>query len=206
VVGDLWNAPPPDRRLPLTTVASWTAYGGVEHGGVFYGQKDTEFERLLELPKRVPVALELALSGADAQVQKRFRSAGWVVRDAGEVTASQPAYRGYIRGSQAELSAAKNAYVATRSGWFSDRSACYLAAGRPVIVQDTGIATWLDADLGVVTFADLDEAAEAVARVTRELAKHARAAREIARDVFDYRIVLPHLLERALSKRMEVAA
>jgi hypothetical protein len=96
--------------------------------------------------------------------------------------------------------------VATRSGWFSDRSACYLAAGRPVIVQDTGIATWLDADLGVVTFADLDEAAEAVARVTRELAKHARAAREIARDVFDYRIVLPHLLERALSKRMEVAA
>jgi hypothetical protein len=206
VVADLWEAEPPDAHQPLTTVASWSAYGGVEHEGVFYGQKDIEFERLLELPKRVPVALELAVSGADAETQQRFRGAGWIVRDAGEVTGSLSAYRGYLGGSQAELSAAKHAYVATRSGWFSDRSASYLAAGRPVIVQDTGIGTWLDTDCGVVTFGDLDEAADAVARITRELAKHAHAAREIAHDVFDYRIVLPHLLERALSERIEAVA
>jgi hypothetical protein len=206
VVADLWEANPPHGDLPLTTIANWNAYAGVEHGGAFYGQKDREFERLLELPARVPVVLELALSGADTLTRERFVAAGWVVREAADVTASLGAYGGYIAGSQAELSAAKHAYVSTRSGWFSDRSVCYLAAGRPVILQDTGIATWLDADYGVVTFASVDEATEAVARVTRELHKHARAAREIAREVFDYRIVLPRLLQHALSTRLEVSA
>jgi hypothetical protein len=206
VVADLWTAVPPHAGLPCTTVANWSAYGGVEHDGVFYGQKDREFERLLDLPQRVPVALELALTGADADTRRRFRDKGWLVREASEVTSSVADYRGYLAGSQAELSAAKHAYVASRSGWFSDRSVCYLAAGRPVIVQDTGIGTWLDVDSGVVTFADLDEAAEAVTRVTCRLNDHSRAARRIAREVFDYRVVLPRLLARALSRHAELRA
>jgi hypothetical protein len=206
VVPELWDAQPPHRHLPLTTVANWTAYGGIEHCGAWYGQKDREFERLRDLPARVPVRLELALSGESAQARKRFTGSGWDVRDAGEVTVSLPTYRGYIAGSQAELSAAKHAYVVTRSGWFSDRSVCYLAAGRPVIVQDTGIGAWLDTGVGVVTFDDVEAAADEVQRVTRELPKHSIAARTLALEVFDYRVVLPRLLERALPAHLAVHA
>src|SRR5262249_55468161 len=119
VVPELWEGAPPRTDLPLTTVANWTAYGGIEYAGSWYGQKDREFERLLDLPGRVAVTLELALSGEGVDVRERFADAGWRVRNGGEVTASLAAYRNYLARSQAELSAAKHAYVATRSGWFS---------------------------------------------------------------------------------------
>src|SRR3954449_4141257 len=115
--------------MPFTTIANWSAYGGVQHDGAWYGQKDREFDRIADLPARTGPAVELALSGADDAVRARLGEAGWVVRDGGDVTRTLEDYAAYIAGSQAELSAAKHAYVATRSGWFSDRTVCYLAAG-----------------------------------------------------------------------------
>lgn len=205
IVPQLWKAPPPSADAPLTTVADWMAYRGAEHGGAWYGQ-DGAVEGLLELPARVGSTLELALSGESERVNARLNAAGWVLRDADEITASLATYRSYIRRSQGEFSVAKPAYAATRSGWFSGRSACYLAAGRPVIVQDTGQGEWLETGLGVLTFDGAEGAARAVERVGRELRVQSLAARAVAREVFHYGVVLDRLLERAMPRRLRAVA
>ena len=109
-----------------------------------------------------------------------------------------PAYQTYIRRSRGELSAAKHAYVKTRSGWFSDRSVCYLAAGKPVVVQDTGFGEWLPRGDGVLAFSTVNEAADRLERVNADYDVHSRAARETAKTVFAHDVVLPRLLDRAL--------
>lgn len=199
VVPDLWDAPPPTPDAPLTTVANWAAYGGVTLGDKWYGQKDVEFRRVVDLPSQVPVPVEIALSGANDQVRTELRAAGWRVRDGGDVTGDLPSYAAYIAGSRAEFSVAKHAYVSTNSGWFSERTVCYLASGRPAIVQDTGFSSWLPAGDGVLPFSTPSEAAEAVHLLQRDLPAQSEAARLTARRFFDYRNVLPQLLERALS-------
>jgi hypothetical protein len=198
VVPELWQCPAPPADAPFTTVANWGSYGGLTHDGEHYGQKDEEFLRLVDLPRRTAQRLELAISGGQ-DVRGRLRAAGWSVRDAGEeVSTDVPTYRGYITGSRGEFSAAKNAYVKTRSGWFSDRSVCYLAAGRPVVLQDTGFSDWLPTGRGVLAFTNIDEAADQLERVNADYPAHGRAARDLAERVFDYRVVLPRLLEAAL--------
>lgn len=207
VVPELWPAATPGAGAPFTTIANWSAYGGIEHDGESYGQKDEEFMRLLPLPARTSQALELAISGADDTVRSTLRQAGWSVKDAGqEVSVDLPTYRRYILQSGGEFSVAKNAYVKTRSGWFSDRSVCYLAAGLPVILQDTGYSDWLPAGRGVLAFSSLEEAAECIARVNADYEGHRRAARQIAAQAFDYRVVLPRLLEVALGGSREPVA
>jgi hypothetical protein len=183
----------------LTTVANWSAYGAITHMGEQYGQKDEEFLRLLDLPRHTSQRLELALSGASPPVIAQLRAAGWAVRDAAEVSTDVTTYQQYIVGSRGEFSAAKNAYVKTQSGWFSDRSVCYLAAGLPVILQDTGFTEWLGTHSGVLAFSSIDEAVECIERVNDAYPDHCRAAREVATRFFDYRMVLPRLLETALS-------
>lgn len=205
VVPELWEpraGPVAEADAPapraLTTIASWSAYGAVFHAGERYGQKDEEFLRLLELPSRTRRPLELALSGAGPEIEARLRAAGWVVRDGVRISRDAETYRAYVTRSRGELSVAKHGYVRTRSGWFSDRSACYLAAGRPVIVQDTGFGEWLGAEAGVLTFSTLDEAAERIERLDADYERHARGARDVAARAFDYRVVLPRLVERSL--------
>jgi hypothetical protein len=183
---------------PLTTIANWSAYGAISYGGERFGQKDQEFLRVLELPRRTGQPLELAVAGAVSEVKERLLSAGWSIRDAGEVSVHVPGYQEYIIGSRGEFSAAKHAYVKTHSGWFSDRSVCYLAAGRPVIVQDTGIGPWLPRGQGVHTFSSLDEAVECIAAVNVDYPAQRRAAAALAGDIFAYQTVLPRLVERAL--------
>jgi hypothetical protein len=203
VVPDLWRAADPPADAPFTTVANWGSYGGLTHEGEHYGQKDEEFLRLLDLPRRTSQRLELALSGGQ-DVRDRLRAAGWSVRDAGEeVSTEVPTYRAYLTGSRGEFSAAKNAYVRTHSGWFSDRSVCYLAAGRPVVLQDTGFGDWLPTGRGVLAFTSVDEAADRLECVNADYPAHARAAREIAERVFNYRVVLPRLLDAALGERAD---
>lgn len=182
----------------LTTIANWSAYGAIFCGGERFGQKDQEFLRFLELPGRTRQPLELALAGAGDEVKERLLLAGWSIRDAGEVSADVPGYQDYIRRSRGEFSAAKHAYVKTHSGWFSDRSVCYLAAGRPVIVQDTGIGSWLPRGRGVHTFSSLDEAVACIADVNADYPVQRQAAAALASEVFGYDTVLPHLVERAL--------
>jgi hypothetical protein len=197
VVPEVWGHAEPRADAPFTTVANWSSYGGLTYEGEHYGQKDEEFLRLLDVPRRTAQRLELAISGGQ-DVRGRLRAAGWSVRDAGEeVSTDVPTYRNYIRNSRGEFSAAKHAYVKTRSGWFSDRSVCYLAAGLPVVLQDTGFSDWLPTGRGVLAFATPDGAVDCLDRLNADYAAHRRAAREVAERLFDYRVVLPRLLQRA---------
>jgi hypothetical protein len=188
-----------DEVASFTSIANWSAYGGIDYEGTHYGQKDIEFLKLIDVPQRTRQPLELALAGAGPEVTERLRARGWSVRNAGDVTTDIDTYRAYVARSRGEFSVAKHAYVATRSGWFSDRSVCYLAAGRPVVLQDTGFTDWLPVGCGVLPFSGADDAVEAISTANRHYARHARGARDLARAYFDYRVVLPALLDLAAS-------
>jgi hypothetical protein len=196
VVADRWHARPPGECW--TTVLSWgNNYGReFEHGGATYGSKEPEFMKIESLPGRVTAKLEVAAGGLEPPVE-RWRSLGWSVRDSDTVSATLGDYQCYVEGSRGEFSVAKNAYVATGSGWFSCRSACYLAAGRPVVVQDTGFSELLDTGTGLVPFSDLNGAASALTAIERDYDEHSQAARAIAEEQFDAAVVLGELLERA---------
>jgi hypothetical protein len=188
--------PPSARRRLCTTVASWEpTEDGPTVNGVTYAGKSAEFERFIDLPARSPVPLELAISGRPPL--QRLRRSGWRLRDGFEVSYDPWVYLDYLASSTAEFSVAKNAYVAARTGWFSTRTACYLALGVPAVVQDTGLR--IPAGEGVLTFAAPDEAVDGIERVVREPDRHARAAREIAREYFDSSRVLGELIGRALA-------
>lgn len=211
----------PARRDVYTTVMSWTSYKPLRYQGQCFGQKDIEFSRFLDLPRRAPgrpfeVALnqtqhadwqatnlgEFAklneLAHQPASPEALLRSFGWNVVDAARTCADLDSYRRYITASKAEWSVAKNGYVAARTGWFSCRSACYLAAGRPVIVQDTGFSEVLPAGEGILSFGNLAQAQAAVEAVEADYARHAAAARAIAEKYFDSATVLNRLIEGAL--------
>lgn len=182
------------RRRVLTTVASWEpAEAGFVADGTAYRGKSAEFDRLIDLPSHSPVPIELAMSGpAPAD---RLRKKGWGLLDAYEVSREPWVYRDYLANSLGEWSVAKNAYVASRSGWFSCRTACYLALGVPAVVQDTGFA--IPAGEGVLTFGTREEAADAIQRLARDPARHAKAARAIAEEYFDSDKVLARLIDQA---------
>jgi hypothetical protein len=206
VVLDLWNVPPADKDAPFTTIANWGAYGGTNYGGKRYGQKDEEFLRLIDVPRSSPQPLELALSGASVGVRQKFQAAGWSIREAAEVSGNFETYRRYVTESYGEFSAAKNAYVKSRSGWFSDRSVCYLAAGRPVVLQDTGFTHWLPASRGVLAFSSPNEAVQRIGELRADYDAHCSAAREVARRTFAHDVVLPGIVDAAMSGTRTVAA
>jgi hypothetical protein len=184
---------------PLTTVCNWSAYGGLEYDGEHYGQKDEEFMRLLDVPRGTSEHLELALSGADEATQDVLRESGWSLRNAEDVTIDFETYANYIGQSRGEFSAAKNAYVKTRSGWISDRSVCYLASGRPVILQDTGVGRWLPENPAFMTFSSPQEAIECLEVLRSDYPRRRHSASELAEEYFSHAVVLPSLLDRAFS-------
>ena len=197
VVLDEWatTAPPGEA---YTTVADWRGYNPVEWRGVWYGQKAEEFMGIVELPRRVAVPLELCLAiHADEPDLPKLTANGWRLSEPRRHCATPDTYRDYIHRSRGELTVVKHGYAAGRTGWFSDRAACYLAAARPVIVQDTGIGAHVPTGQGLLTFTDLDGAAAAVERVERDYAQHAAAAAAFARQHLDSDRVLPRLLELA---------
>jgi hypothetical protein len=196
---------------------NWTSYKPLIHAGRRFGQKDMQFRRYLDLPSRVPaVALEVALgrlvhsdwqSNEDVTardtrparpVPQVLQEAGWRVADATQACGSVNSYRDYIESSMGEWSVAKHGYVAGQSGWFSCRSACYLAAGKPVILQNTGFDRVLPVGEGILPFRTVDEAAAAIQEVGAHYGRHAAAARDIAETWFDSRRVLSELIERAM--------
>ncbi len=199
VVPDLWDLPAPPADGPFTTVANWTAYGGVEVDGRWYGQKDIEFDRLHDVPARAGIPVELAVSGMPEGAATRFGAGGWRVSTHAAAGTSLSSYRDLISRSRGEFSAAKHAYVASRSGWISDRTVCYLAAGRPAVVQDTGPVLGVPLGQGLVPFRTPDDAVDRLREVASER-DHARAARELARDVFAADVVLPRLLDLAAAE------
>ena len=197
VVLDEW----PEAREPpvdaFTTVAHWRGYGSFEHAGIFYGQKAHSLRRLLDLPSRAGEAFTLALSihPDERPDLEALADHGWRLVDPSTVASTPDDYRRFVRGSKAEFGVAKLGYVNARTGWFSDRSACYLASGRPVIAQDTGFGERLGAMGGVFPFAGAEDVLTAVEALRADYRAHARAARETAADVFDSDRVLTRLIE-----------
>jgi hypothetical protein len=177
---------------------NWTSYKPVVYGDQSYGQKDLEFMRFQELPSLIaPTALEIAVNAGKTRRAPRQLLAhkGWRVVDPADVCPDLDSYRQYIESSKAEWSVAKNGYVRGQPGWFSCRSACYLAAGRPVAVQDTGFSNVLPVGEGLVPFSTVEEAAAAIRNIQEHYETHAKAAREIAEVYFAADKVLTRLLD-----------
>ena len=202
---DLWPAAEPVRDRAgsaYTTLMNWTAGKALEHAGTTWGQKDVELRRLFELPSAVPeipLAVAVGQTGGAGEPfpAAEARAAGWRVLDPEACAPDCAGYREFIAGSLGELSVAKETYVKARTGWFSCRSACYLASGRPVVTQDTGWTAHLPAGRGLLAFDTLATAAEALRSVEEDPVAHARAARELAEEFFDSRHVLTRMLQEA---------
>lgn len=196
VVLDLWpvSGETGDR---FTTVASWRGpFGPIEYEGVVYGLRVHEFRTFFPLPHRVAAPFELALDIDQAETPdiEALDAHGWRRVDPLVAAGTPQRYRRYIQGSLAELMVAKQLYVATRSGWFSDRSACYLASGKPVLAQDTGLGRLLPTGEGLLTFTTLEEAVVGAEEILANPARHAKAARAVAEEHFDSDKVLRRLL------------
>jgi len=188
----------PPRRNAVTSVGHWRSYGSIEFGGVHYGQRAHALRELFELPGRAEASFELALGIHPDEVDdlRALRDNGWRLLDPDKVAGTPAAYADFVRGSKAELCVAKSGYVNSRSGWFSDRSACYLASGRPVAAQDTGFGAALPVGEGLLAFGSVEEAAVAVAEIEDDYGRHRDAARALAEGHLDAARVLPRLLER----------
>lgn len=197
IVLDLWAATPGIARAPFTTVMQWDSYPARELDGMRLGMKSESFGEFLELPRLSgDQRFEIALGSSNAPRELLLQK-GWSLRDPLEVTHTPSTYRRFIEGSKAEFSVAKHGYVATHSGWFSERSAAYLASGRPVVLQNTGYSDWLPSGAGVLAFDDLAGAVEAVAEVGAHYEHHCRAAVDLAAEYFESGRVLNDLLSLA---------
>jgi hypothetical protein len=189
-----WPAATGGAATHFTSVMQWRGFRDITHEGVVYGQKDKEFPRFLDLPRHTSQPLRIALTGAPPE---SLTEHGWEVVPGWVPSRTPWTYRSFIQESRAEFGVAKHGYVQMRGGWFSDRSVCYLASGRPVLVQDTGLADWLPTGEGVVTIRDLAEAVRGIERINADYERHRRAARRLAEDFFAAERVLPPLLEAA---------
>ena len=179
-----------------TTVAHWRSYGSITHRGVHYGQKAHAMRALFDLTGRTgkELAVALAIHEEERDDLEALRRNRWRLLDPSVVAATPWDYQAFVQGSWAELGVAKHGYVASRCGWFSDRSVCYLASGRPVVAQDTGFGDWLPVGEGLLSFADSAGAAAALDAVALDYPRHRRAARGIAEEYFDSDRVLKELL------------
>lgn len=184
-----WEGSGPPALDRFTTVMTWKTQSFTDVDG----NKDREFVKFIDLPTQLPGRFRLAVNGPDGLLRER----GWDPVDAMAASRTPEAYRQFVQGSKAEFGVAKHAYVSRRSGWFSDRTECYLAAGRPAVVQDTGWSAHLPHDAGLLHFSTPEEAVEAIRRVELDYATHAARASEIARDHFDASLVLASLLNRS---------
>jgi hypothetical protein len=177
----------------FTTVMKWSPRQPIVYDGEEYGQKDVEFWRIAELPSRVESCLEIALGGAAPY--DAIKRAGWRLADAAAVTETPWTYRDYIARSRGEFSVAVNLEVKTQSGWFSDRTAAYLASGKPVVVQDTGFSHDLPCGEGLFAFRTIEDAAAAIDAINGDYPRHCRAARRIAEDYLDAARVIGRVLD-----------
>jgi len=181
----------------FTTIASWRGpFGPITHDGKTFGLKVHEFRKVLDLPAGTGLPFEIALSihAGDAADREKLLAAGWHLAEPSEVAATPQTFRDYVSRSRAEFSVAQGVYVDTNSGWFSDRTVRYLAAGRPALVQDTGFSRHLPTGTGLVAFRTPAEAATAAADIVARHDEHRAAARAIAERHFDSDRVIGGLL------------
>lgn len=196
VLVDLWQADSVGDGSAFTTIGNWRQpYKEVELEGVtYYWSKHLEFLKFVDLPARSGQAFELALSSFDDDDRALLELNGWAVSEAAAVSHDADVYRRFVSRSRGEFTVAKDQNVRLRSGWVGDRSPTYLAAGRPVILQDTGFGNILPTGEGLFAFSTIDDVLAAVEAVNGDYARHSRAAVEIARSYFAHDVVLPALL------------
>jgi hypothetical protein len=182
----------------LTTVGNWRGYGSIEHEGVHYGQKAHSLRELIELPRLTDerFLLALAIHPDEKRDLDALAENGWSLVEPSLVAASPARYRAFVQGSKGEFGVTKSGYVRSHCGWFSDRSCCYLASGRPVVAQESGFSRFLPTGEGLFAFATVDEALSAIDELRLDYARHARAARLLAEEYLDSDAVLSRLLEQ----------
>lgn len=185
-----------DDSTYFSSIMQWHSYCEVNYQGVSYGNKDKEFLKFIDIPQQTKQPFRIALSGG---IPQELAQHGWEVIPGWMASFSPESYQIFIQESRAEFGVAKHGYVATKGGWFSDRSVCYLASGRPILVQDTGLSDWLPLKEGIFTFCDRSEAANAIETINTDYKQHQYAARKLAEEYFDSNKVLSSLLETAMS-------
>jgi len=200
IVLDFWPvSDPPNGSSCYSTVMNWRVFDDVMFDGERWGQKDVEFMRFLGLPglvPEIPLGVAVSLTPESRFPATAARLAGWAVLDPAVCAHDARTYRDFIVDSRGEFSVAKQTYVKANTGWFSCRSGCYLAAGRPVVTQDTAWSQLLPTGRGLLAFHDEATAIDALRGVESEPQRHSRAAHEIAREYFDSELVLSELLSR----------
>src|SRR5262245_24547461 len=200
VVLDLWETSYKTRGEgeAYTTITTWHNKGKniTYRDDTYYWTKDREFEKFLDLPRRRKAPFELA-AGVDEDVKRSLREHGWRQTHSVEISKDIDRYRGYIQSSRGEFTVARDQYVRPCTGWFSDRSACYLAAGRPVITQETGFSKVLPSGKGLFGFTTMEDVLAAVDAIESDYEGNRRAAREIAAEYFAAEKVVGSLMERA---------
>ena len=193
-----WPVSPAPKNGPLTTIANWRGYGSIEHQGIFYGQKVHALRQLITLPTLTSEVFELALDIDAGEIKDlaALNANCWRIVDPARVAGTPDDYKSFIRSSKAEFGFAKTGYTVSRCGWFSDRSICYLASGRPVLAQDTGFGNSLPTGRGLLTFSSISDVLDAIDSLNENYEDHARAARALAEEHFDSDRVLSRLLGR----------
>lgn len=200
VVTDLWHTEEPPSSAHFTSIANWNTSGKKDitwRGDTYLWSKSLEFLKFSDAPRCAGKTFELATDIRDKATHALFCRNGWNIWSPHEISIDQDGYRGYIQRSRGEFTVAKDQYVRLNTGWFSDRSACYLAAGRPVITQETGFTRFYGGKEGLFAFSTMDDIVAAVEEIERDYPRHCRAAYEIAKEVFEAEKVLADLLDRA---------
>lgn len=191
---DLFPVVPCPKGASYSTVMNWKSHEPIEYNGKVFGQKDVEFQKFIGLPRLVSQRMQVAISGKKLPLTS-LREHGWDVVDARLKTISFESFRDYIQQSRGEFSVCKNVFVETRTGWFSDRSAAYLASGRPVVMQDTGFSRHLPCGHGLFAVNDAEEAKSAIDAVESDYESHTNAARAIANEYLSTQVVLKKFME-----------
>ncbi len=192
---------PGGRALPrdiFTTVMNWVSYKGCEYNGETWGQKDVEFMKFIDLPQKTAQKFEIAMGMGPGMKRptEMLQQNGWQIIEPSDHLPEPWKYRDYLRNSKGEWSVAKEGYVKSRSGWFSCRSACYLALGRPCVLQDTGWSAHYPTGHGLFAFRTMEEAIASIDAINADYTAHSRAARRLAERMFDARKVLGQMLEQ----------
>jgi hypothetical protein len=195
IVLERWPVTPGPKSGNFTTLLAWDSFRYEEYQGVRYGMKSESFQAVLDLPQRTDARLELRLFDPGS-VPADLRERGWLVEDGPAITRDPWQYQEYVRQSKAEFSVAKQGYVLSRCGWFSDRSATYLASGRPVVLEETGFSDVMPTGCGLLGYKTLDAAQAAIEAVNSRYEQHCRAARDLAEEYFDSARVLTDLIQK----------
>jgi hypothetical protein len=195
---EYWPAQTDAPARPFTTIGQWRGQEAVWQEE-YYGPKREEFLKFVELPRKTPQPIELGLLIHESEEEDlaALRGNGWSLTNPHETAAGLDGFRSYIQQSRAEFSVAKGGYIKSRSGWFSDRSVCYLASGRPVLVQDSGFRRYLPVGQGLLTFTTLEEAVRGIDSINADYVAHCAAARRLAEEKFAAPKVLQSILERS---------